>query len=152
ISIGDELVQVSYAEGRDDRMDPYRQVGQMCAQVEELLQPLLKLFEIAGNAADEVVLFANAVQRQVDDQLTLRTGSRDPLHPVRYRTEERIGRYVDDAWAAMFGNELRQLRDVRIQQRLAAADGEPIGRPPQRSQCLVPFVESELTLALHPDI
>ena len=143
---------VPHAERRDDRVDADREIGHPPAEVEQLPQALLELLEVSGDAADEVVLLAHAVEREVHDDLALGAGPGDALHPIRDRGEDGVAGDVDDARPAVPVDELRQLHHVRVHERLAAADREPVGRPPQRGEHPVPLLDGELVLPLHPDV
>ena len=95
---------------------------------------------------------AYPVERQVDDKLAVGAGAGDALDFIGDGGEDAVGRDVDDARPAMLVGQLGQLDDAREHERLAAADGKPVGRAAERGQYFVPLLQVQLVLALHPDV
>jgi len=51
--------------------------------MEQGFERAFKLFKIAGDAADLVVLFADPIQGEIDNDLRLRATFGNPLHSIR---------------------------------------------------------------------
>ena len=71
VGIGHDLVEVVHTENRDDRVDAHGQVGKLSRRSSRATQGVLEFLEVAHNAADEVMFLAQAVERQIDDELAL---------------------------------------------------------------------------------
>ena len=133
-------------------MDADGQVGQPFLQFQELLQPFFEALEVAGHAADEVVLLAHAVQGEVDDELAVGAAGGNALHFVRNGLEDAVGGDVDDPRPGISIGHLAHFHNARKHKRLATAHRKPVRGAPQRGQHLVPLIQRQLILALHPDV
>src|SRR5579875_66422 len=109
--------------------------------------------EIALDAAHDIVLFAHAVQREVDDylgsggrlQYALDAGRNDfILYPV--------GGNVDDAGTAVTIGGFDHLGQVFAQCWLAATEGEPVGVPADGGKCFLVLFDGKIVVGPLPDI
>ena len=109
--------------------------------------------EVAFDPPNRIVLGADAVEREVDDDLGLGAGLHDLLDAAgNDLILDAVGRDVDDARPAVAVGARDHLGQVLAQCGLPAAEGEPVGRAAQRLEGAVPLLQGEVVVGQQPDV
>src|SRR5574341_944597 len=119
-------------------------------------QPVVALEQlgvIAGDAANPVVLFADPVEGEVDDDLGAGSLPGQTLDPCDHALDQNsIGGDVDDAGTAIAVGGQDEVNEVVAQEWLPAAEGQPIGSMAEVTEGSLILIQRKILDALAPDV
>ncbi len=150
---GVDVLKLVDIEGGDHRMHPQREVFITPFQG---FQPGIGThgtLEIALDAAHDVMFFAHAIQRQVDDHIAGGSGLQHAFDAIGDDLIlNAIGGDVDDAGPAMAIGGGDHLGQVFAQRRFAPAKGEPVGITANGGKGFVVLLQGEVIVGPLPHV